>query len=949
MEEALKSLLIKFRTLSSDVHSTLDEIFRLISGKCYRVSYQDNYQNEKSFFLNQHSKHMLRDFLLNPEEMASTQSDYMKDYCFGEIYNVEVQEFIRTRSTEGSHFPYRNCSEYDLSAYQIYKEEDVMDEEHCLVFALERLGVNTASIHNFVINSHVQMTALKKIAIKLGINIDLAVLGSSGKVRINKYPKQNRFEETVYIALYKEHYFVYERVAQTTSLELIHTLFEEGMFQPYSQIGRKQEIKTIELEDCIHEQLPSVLKEKKDTKRHSVSYADTECITSPFHKVFLYARYSVVGDGIDYKVYQETGDYKGFRSFLNSFNCKHNLVYFHNLKYDWYMIKDCPFIKLISITQRDNNYYQVVFLYYGRKFVLQDSYKLIPKKLSCFPDAFDLQVRKQEFILYNLYSEVNAFNTNVDFVLYEDYTAQDYKEAFIIEDGKYKKVDCVIEESILIDNSIVVSKRIFDHCGNYFVNGKYYHMSHCRNYLHFDCLLLKQGMESFRKSMLELLEIDCFSELSLSSMVHRSAFNRGCYDGVYALEDNLRAFVSKSVQGGRVCSRDNMMWKCKGIIKPIDAKSMYPSAIRRICKEGGFPCGPAKIITQFDPAVFYYIVKIKILSIGKYQQLPFVSYLLETGERCYTNTLTNKIVTIDKLTLEDWLQFQQIEYEFIEGVYWDEGGNTVMGHFVEELYNARKQYTEENNVALSEITKLILNSMYGKTIMKPSYTKKVIRDNDKVDEYIRKNFERLISMERYGSQTVLYIIDSAMGHSNMAHVGGMILSMARRIINEVINIATDNNIHVLYQDTDSLHVVDQCKDYNDGLERLAMLYNKQYSKQLLGKELEQFDFDLKLPGCTDVYSEACIILGKKAYIHRVVGCKDGVLIRMDVPKIAGVNTFAMNEYPDKWNLYKRMYKGEKIAFDLTYGDGVMFQFRQTVTTRQEFKKELQFLGKKGEL
>ena len=67
-----------------------------------------------------------------------------------------------------------------------------------------------------------------------------------------------------------------------------------------------------------------------------------------------------------------------------------------------------------------------------------------------------------------------------------------------------------------------------------------------------------------------------------------------------------------------------------------------------------------------------------------------------------------------------------------------------------------------------------------------------------------------------------------MDHSNMAHIGGMILSMARRIMNEVLDLANDLNIPVLYQDTDSMHIADtyQSDTFNvtNGLSLLSSSY-----------------------------------------------------------------------------------------------------------------------------
>jgi hypothetical protein len=957
MEQRLVILLLEYRKLTSKAHGILDEIFSLVTGKCYKVTYSDKYENEKSFFLNRHSKSILRDFLLNPEEGEVT-SDYMKDYCFGEVYDVKVEEVIRKKTTEGSYFPYYNLSDEDLSPYQIYKkernslnerreEEDEKepDPTHCLVYSLERQGIDCSQVVNYV-SGYVKMSDLKQIAGKLGIQIWLHHIPSTTK-RINKYPPTcPDGTVTAHVALYKDHYFSFEKIGKSNSLYLVRDLFNEGLFEPMETNGTtKRQEKEVELEVCIGEQAPFEFKKSSDSertnggrkkndkvKKKGIFFADTECVLKPYHKAFLYAR---VGD--DYKVYQEGGDWKGFRTFLNSFPGEYNVVYFHNLKYDWFVLKKCPFIKIRSVVVKDATYYKVVFSLGRKVFELRDSFKLIPKKLADFSRTFDLEEKKQDFILYHLYDLANSFSLERDYVEYEDYSNQEFVLAYDVTPEGYQLAETPVQNSIIIDGRIVVSKKVFDHCGRYFSEGRYYHLAHCRTYIHYDCLVLKRGVERFRENMLELLKTDCYDFLTLPSMVHARACQLGCYEGVYSLEDNLREFVARSIQGGKVCTKDNAMWLCDAETKPIDAKSMYPSAIDRICREGGFPKGPAKVIKNFVPdEYFYYVVEVNVLSVGKYQQLPFVSYLEEDGTRTYTNELHNKKLVVDKITLEDWIKFQDVKYEFVRGIYWDEGGQDNMGEFIRTLYEKRIEYVNQGNSSMSEVCKLALNSLYGKTIVKPTEIKVVIKDNDKVDDYIRENFERLISMEECGIQSILTLRKSKLGHSSLVHVGGMILSMARRMVNEVEDLATDLGVHVLYQDTDSLHVVDKCEDYSGGIENLIINYQKRYGKDLVGLNLGQFDYDLKGENKT---SKKCIILGKKAYIHWVDSENQKYVM-------SGVNSNAMNEHPDKLSLYERLFKGEEIAFDLAYGGGPIFNYRDVVTTKEKCEKKVSYKGER---
>lgn len=972
-EETLRDLLLKYRSLPDNAHQIVDRIFALVSNSFFRVSYQSAH-GIKHFFLNRHSKRMLRDFLFNRDDLDETVSDYMKDYVMGEVYDLTVDKHMQKKESEGSFFPYVNFSDLDLTRYQIYRKDDERDDAHCLLFALMACGVDVSTIHNFVTGNYIKMQTLKKIALKLGIVIRLHVLNDSGKKHVNRYPKACRSkkeggEVTVNIALYANHYFVFESIEKTNSLSLVYKMDKEGLFEPCTWTEKTERIKGVDLTKCMGEQRPATLKPKKEHENVSISFADTECITDPHHKAFLYARYYSYKGETNYRVYQETGKWRGLKSFLNSFGAPRNIIYFHNLKYDWFVLRKCPYIHVQSVLVKEGSYYKILFVYNKRLFEFRDSYKLIPKKLADFPRAFGLEgLEKKQFILYDLYTKENAFDSEIDYVFFEAYDGQDYEQCYSIKNETYTKCNSPVKDSIIIDGRIVVPREVMKYYGKYFTaDGRYYHIPHCRLYINSDCRILKLGIEAFRKSALELINVDCFNELTLPSMANRRIFNGGHYDGVYAVEDNLRKFISQAVRGGGVCSRDNAMWHVKGRIIPIDAKAMYPSAIRRICREGGFPTGPARVFDEFDPSVYHYVVKVRILSVGKPQQIPFISYLSSEGERVNTNSPPSEPVVVDKITLDDWVRFCDITYEFIEGVYWNgmslsshpegehwnENGNPSMAEFIEEVYEKRKEYIAEDNSSMGEVCKLLMNSVYGKTITKAKKTKTVVRDIDRADDYIEENFEQLVSMETCGSQVIFEVTDHGLGHENLCHVGGMILSMAKRINYEVINLAGDLGIYILYHDTDSLHVVDQLDsrlEYTDQLQRLADAYEERYGKKLLGNNLEQFANDLKWIDHHDVHSRECIILGKKVYIHKVEGTTSGGMKEtFDLPRIAGINNAALSEYDDKWDLYERMYRGEEIAFDLTYGDGVSFNFREVITTRESFIRKLHYEGIKKEL
>lgn len=690
--------------------------------------------------------------------------------------------------------------------------------------------------------------------------------------------------------------------------------------------------------------------DKKHRGKFTVSYADIETVCTPRHIPLMYGRYCngayrSVSCGADV-------EWEGFGKFLRTFPDGLNIVYFHNLKFDWTVIKRNPHMRLRSIVKKDGEYYCVTFSYYGKVFELRDSYKYVTASLAKFPSMFDLGgLKKHDLILYDLYTIENT--TNADYVSYRHMREEDTPTAVydISSTGVTKALTSFdYTNYILLDERVAVQRKYIDLVPRYFSINKYYHISHCEYYLHSDCEILYRGMEAYRQRIQKIMNVDCHNYLTLPSIVHDTLCAAKCYDGVWTLQGDLRRFVTESVAGGRVVTKDNKMWDVRGRIHVIDGRSLYPSAIFRLCNPTaedrgrcpGLPIGQAKKILDWSrrEEFHHYVVRVNITAIGKYQQIPFVTY--REGTREYTNTCSSKLhgLVLDKITLEDWITYQDIEYEFIEGVYWQDGGNTTIGNIVGNLYNERRKYIDEGNISMSEVCKLALNSLYGKTIVTPNDVKHIIKDNSKVPDYIAKNFDTLIEMEECATQSIISLTNNNTMHSNMAHIGGLILSMSRRIMNEVLDTANTLGIPVLNTDTDSMHVV------GDTLP-LEEEYMKRYGRKLIGQNLGQFSFELKYPGHTDIHSERMIVLAKKVYMHQVVGTVDGRTEMYPHCRMKGVNTFAMDEYPNKIELYERMYQGETVPFNLAYGDGVSFQYADTVISRDVFIRKMTFTGEKG--
>jgi hypothetical protein len=72
---------------------------------------------------------------------------------------------------------------------------------------------------------------------------------------------------------------------------------------------------------------------------------------------------------------------------------------------------------------------------------------------------------------------------------------------------------------------------------------------------------------------------------------------------------------------------------------------------------------------------------------------------------------------MDKIGLEGMQQFHGMEYEILSGYYYNEGFNPKVCEVIEKLFQERLKMKQEEN-PIEQQYKLILNSAYGKTLLK---------------------------------------------------------------------------------------------------------------------------------------------------------------------------------------------------------------------------------------
>ena len=645
--------------------------------------------------------------------------------------------------------------------------------------------------------------------------------------------------------------------------------------------------------------------------------------------------------------YGESCGYR-FIEYLKTLECNILLIA-HNAGYDFrFIFKNILILNEIS---KGSHFISCTGII-GKYFIeIKDSYNLITMPLRDFPSVFDIKDAVKEVMPYKLYNVEG--NVKKRFIPLNECLSfiKKYQQQHFIENCK--KWDCLKWGKVDI-------------------------IKYSEEYCKIDCRILKEGYEKFREWMLLAVNIDIDSVLTIASLAHKYFINSGCYNGVFEISGVPQMFMQKCVVGGRTMMSDNKKVNIDVIINDFDAVSLYPSAMKRL---KGFLKGLPKVITNLakpgEPVAYEdiknkdgYFVEIKPLSIAKNRKFSLMSYLnKETGVREFTNEIRENIF-VDKIALEDLIEFQGLKFEIIRGYYFDEGFNTTINEKICYLFEERKKQKALKN-PIELVYKLIMNSGYGKSLMKPVKTEtKIFNNKEDYEIYLSRNYDWIkCSTKISNTKYKVEICKSLEKHFNIVHVGVSILSMSKRIMNEVMCLAEDNEIDIYYQDTDSMHLQD--KD----IDKLSSKFFEKYGRDLIGKEMGQFHSDFELTyytdlngniiedlnegkfcgikhKCSDVKSTHLITVGKKCYVDRLEGLtKEGKIIvgyhiRMKaIPSSCIDYTVKKENFEDPIEMFETLYIGKSIKFDLLEGMAKdMFKFNKdmTISTLREFERELSF-------
>lgn len=627
------------------------------------------------------------------------------------------------------------------------------------------------------------------------------------------------------------------------------------------------------------------------------------------------------------------------------------IAYAHNLTYDITFI--LPYLKGLEILEKDGKIITAVGIYfnYNKKIKIQfkDSLRLIPMSLGRFAETFKLESQK-EVMYYSMYNpKTMPFIKTVPVQMINDYI-QEYNNNSLTLAPKLEERQRTFWENV----------EKWDCRSGDTVNLLKYSIKYCE----LDIRVLRQGFFKFTEMFNNINEhIRTTEFFSLPSVANYHFDSQGCFVGCSEMDGFLGNFFQDHIVGGRTMLAHNkkvkMTTKDNGIkIVDFDAVSLYPSAMAYF---DGFVKGLPKELTEeqktmdFLATTDYYFIEVLVTKVGrKDRAFPCMSVKKEDGTRHWTDHVEGQVLKFDKVGLEDAINFHQIEFNIINGYYFNEGFNTLIKDKIRQCFNERVSAKKEGNGPLSELLKLVMNSSYGKTIQKPAEDDTIIintnvwnkdkkeyeRDCTILDKYLDKNYQYLDSPFNEIDNSGIYHIKrvrSIVESKSKPHLGCQILSYSKRIMNQVMFLAEDIGINIFYQDTDSLHMSES------DLTKLATAYKEKYGRELVGSDLGQFhsDFEFSCKHCEkkakNVHSEVFIGCGKKCYIDVLVGecgtegcVNQGRKIRDEHIRLKGVPKDAVLAYCKENNkspeqVFNDLFGDASITFDCSANNKARFE------------------------
>ncbi|CAL6048030.1 DNA_polymerase [Hexamita inflata] len=620
-------------------------------------------------------------------------------------------------------------------------------------------------------------------------------------------------------------------------------------------------------------------------------------------------------------------------------------LYYFNLSYDAKFILTTKYA-IHDVIQQGSK--QLAFTIYrkGYSIVFRDAYRLFSP---------DTSISKLPAMFFNKQDQQNIFK---ELMPYNYYTKERYLNNIgsITESLEFLPTGTTHED---FTRAINRAEALLD-------EDSYDMYKYCKFYCEQDVKILAKAVMIFRDNLRQQYEpldihLDLYNYLTISSLAMDVQYRLGCFNGCYKVSGLLRHFLQQFVIGGRCMTQSNrrvLKTEPNTQIADFDAVSLYPSAMHIMY----YPSGPASSLNNDqiafynnpsnllnitldqdspDQKTLYLEVKIKRSQQFIPRQFPLVSTIDDDGVRQFSNNFDESISYFyDHVSLQDLVEFQHIEYQIVSGVYFQERNYTIRD-VVQQMFNKRAELKELKNPA-QIIYKLMLNSAYGKMIEKIHPTQTLVLDKLEFYKLVLKQSSNIDNVEQTGGKYVVTLKQEIADQSTFTFGGVLVLSVSKRIMNQVMCTAEDNKLDIYYQDTDSMQID------NKSLVELKTIYQNKYNRELVGSDMGQFHSDFKSELGEVQHADQAVYISKKVYCARlVIDASKHIYdyhVRMKGVSLGAISFESNNNFNgDFIKLYEYLFNHENsIKFDLCASKPIFEYKGYQVFTKDTFIRQLAF-------
>lgn len=344
-------------------------------------------------------------------------------------------------------------------------------------------------------------------------------------------------------------------------------------------------------------------------------------------------------------------------------------------------------------------------------------------------------------------------------------------------------------------------------------------------YCELDCFVLYKVILTFSKKIFELFRIDLFNYPTLPSLafaIFRSKFLK--LNKIPLIHGEMFEFIKESYTGGSVD-----VYKPTSDGKKVyryDVNSLYPYVMKKYPMPTGIPIyfeGNILSLNTSNEDRPFGIFEVDIISPDNIKT-PILQTRIKTDNGFRTIAPWGN--WSGKYFSDELYNAQKFGYKFkVKRGYLFEKSD-IFSEYVDFLYELKKN--SEKGSANYIISKLLLNSLYGRLGMNPVVEQHLILENSKAKEiYSKVDITNVLDLKN-GKELISFYnsnLDSDTDYNikNISVAVSAIVTASARI--HMTRFKTDNNLTIYYTDTDSIDI------------------DKELDKKYVGNELGQMKLE----------------------------------------------------------------------------------------------------------